>query len=125
MNLLKINLCILYTMNKGKYTGYFYYQDTLMTKLPIFTDDIYKIYDHVSEPVIRAGFKLGFNFKHQIKECEKNIIKYEKKIRHCWKLSHKDFVKIIISYLFLVKVGKIKDDNYILIKNKNKRSLRN
>ena len=112
-------------MNRGKYTGYFYYEDTLMIKLPTFTDDIYKIYNQVSEPVIRSGFKLGFNFKHQITECEKNIVKYEKKIRHCWKLSHKDFVKIIISYLFLVKVGKIKDDNYILIKNKNKRSLRN
>ena len=112
-------------MVKGKYIAYFYYKDTLLTKLPTFTDDIYKIYNNVSEPVIRAGFKLGFNLKHQISECEKNMIKYEKKIRHCWKLSHQDVVKIIISYLFLVNVGKIKDNNYILIKNKSKRSLRN
>jgi len=103
-----------------KYRCYTYYNDELIGKYNFKTDDFESIFKEICLPTIKQGFKKGFTIDKQIVQYKKfcDFI-YKQKI-NCYKIKCSDFYVFLNCYFSLVKFGKIKNDEFVILKKKER-----
>ena len=106
-----------------KYNLYLYHNDIFIGKYALFHNDIKKLTEEYSNPLLLNGFKNGLSIDTQIQQLTQFCDQIAKMKRHCIKVKMSDLILFMNSAFGLFRYKKKSSNDFILFKKKKKKKV--